>query len=393
VRKKRKKERKVNLNLGKPDYVIILLTAVFLIFGIIMIFDASIYKADEVFNDRFHFVSQQFIWIIIGIIVGAFFYLGDYHYFSKLALPGLFISLVLLVAVLFVGVEVNGSKRWFMVGPVPIQPAELVKPVFILYLCSWLSKGKKYYKSFKDAWRHHISSELVAFLFILFIIGGLVILEPDLGTAIVISVTAFVIYFSSGKDFAHLIGTGLIIIIGGLLGTIAAILESYRLERIKTYVQLLLTGEVADPRGTGYQIQQILIGIGSGGFWGKGFGQSRQRFGYLVENTAFTDSIFAIILEEMGMLGGLLLITLFLLFFLRAYQIAKNAPDRFGSLLAGGIGFWLVFQAFVHMGANVALMPLTGVPLPFFTYGGSSTVVALAGVGMLLNVSRYAKKQ
>ncbi|MFH1547207.1 MAG: putative peptidoglycan glycosyltransferase FtsW [bacterium] len=388
----RKIQRKKSGKVYSPDYTIILLTVMFLLFGLIMIFDASIYKADEVFNDRFHFVIQQVIWVIVGTVVAAVFYFWDYHSFSKLALPAVIVSIVLLIVVLFVGTEVNGSKRWFLLGPVPIQPAEFAKLAFILYLASWLSKEKKYFKHFRDAWKHHFWQELLTFLFVLLSICGLIILEPDLGTTIVIAMSSFVIYFSSGKDFVHLIGTFLIVLVGGILGTAAALLESYRLERVKTYLQLLLTGEVADPRGTGYQIQQILIGIGSGGFWGKGFGQSRQRFGYLVENTAFTDSIYAIILEEMGMLGGLVLISLFILFFLRAYQIAKNSPDKLGSLLAGGIGFWLVFQAFVHMGANVAMMPLTGVPLPFFTYGGSSTVVALAGVGMLLNVSKYAKK-
>jgi cell division protein FtsW len=371
--------------------MILILTLIFLVFGIVMIFDASIYKADEIFNDRFHFVTQQAIWVIVGLIVGSVFYVWDYHQFSKLVIPGMAITLGLLVAVLFAGTEVNGSKRWFMIGPVPIQPAELAKPVFILYLATWLSKDRKYFKNFKDAWSDHLRHGLLSFLAVLMLVAGLVIAEPDLGTTIIICATAFVIYFSSGKDFVHLLGSILIVFIVGLLGTAAALLESYRLERVKTYLDLLLTGEVSDPRGSGYQIQQILIGIGSGGFWGKGFGQSRQRFGYLVENTAFTDSIFAIILEELGMIGGIIIIAVFLLFFSRAYKIAKNAPDRMGSLLAGGIGFWLVFQAFMHMGANVGIVPLTGVPLPFFTYGGSSTVVALAGVGMLLNVSRYAK--
>lgn len=389
--RKRKSRRKKKSSKGKPDLVILALVIIFVIFGIVMIFDASIYKADEVFNDRFHFVTQQAIWVVVGSIIGAFFYFWDYRQFSKLVVPGMAITLGLLVAVLFVGNEVNGSKRWFMIGPVPIQPAELAKPVFILYLATWLSKERKYFKKLKDAWSDHFRNHLLSFLLVLMVVAGLVIAEPDLGTTIIICATAFVIYFSSGKDAVHLLGSVLIVVIGGILGTAAALLESYRLERVKTYLDLLLTGEVTDPMGTGYQVQQILIGIGSGGFWGKGFGQSRQRFGYLVENTAFTDSIFAIILEELGMIGGMIIIILFLVFFYRCFQIAKNAPDRLGSLLAGGIGFWLVFQAFMHMGANVGLVPLTGVPLPFFTYGGSSTVVALAGVGMLLNVSRYAK--
>jgi cell division protein FtsW len=215
-------------------------------------------------------------------------------------------------------------------------------------------------------------------------------LEPDLGTTLLICFVAFVIYFTSGKDYIHTLGSVLIVIVGGGLAAAAALLESYRFRRVKTFLDLLISGEVTDPLGAGYQMQQILIGIGSGGFWGKGFGESRQRFGYLVENTAFTDSIFAIILEELGMIGGVILILLFLVFLYRSYKIATNAPDKMGKLLAGGVALWLVTQAFMHMAANVGLMPLTGVPLTFFSYGGSSTVVSIFGVGVLLNISKYA---
>lgn len=353
-----------------------------------MIFEASIYNAGEVFNDRFYFVKQQLLWIVLGVAAGSVFYFWDYHKYSKLVTPALLITVVLLILVLFLGQEINGSRRWFYILGVPLQPAELAKPVFILYLCSWLARDRKGFTDLREAIRYHFVYELGAFLALLGLVGGLVIIEPDLGTAIIICAASFTIYFASGRDAIHTVGTILILAVGGLLGTLAAVLESYRLERIKTYVELLTTGQVSDPTGTGYQMQQILIGIGSGGFWGKGFGGSRQRFGFLVENTAFTDSIFAIILEEIGMIGGILLIALFLLFLFRAYRVAVRAPDKLGQLLAGGIGFWLVFQAFMHMAANVGLVPLTGVPLTFFTYGGSSTVVALIGVGMLLNVSR-----
>ncbi len=384
----KKSKRKFETKKGSPDIVILILTAIFLVFGLIMIFEASIYNAGEFFNDRFYFVKQQLLWIIIGVGAGSFFYFWDYHKYSKLVAPALVVTLILLVVVLVVGGEINGSRRWFSIGGVPIQPAELAKPVFILYLCTWLARDRKGFKDLKEAIRYHFIYDLGAFLALLGLVGGLIIIEPDLGTTIIICVVAFAIYFSSGQDFIHTIGSILIVIVGGMLGSLAAVLESYRMERIQTYLHLLTTGEVLNPTGSGYQMQQILIGIGSGGFLGKGFGGSRQRFGFLVENTAFTDSIFTIILEELGMIGGIVLISAFLLFLYRAFKIAVRAPDKLGQLLAGGIGFWLVFQAFMHMAANVALVPLTGVPLTFFTYGGSSTVVALMGVGMLLNVSR-----
>lgn len=375
----------------RPDFILILLTSVFLIFGLIMIFDASVYKADEYFSNRFHFVILQVFWIIFGIGVGTFLCFWDYHQFTKLAFPLLGLTVLLLILVLVIGDEINGSRRWFQLGSIPIQPAELAKPVFIMYLSVWLAKERKAINDFRQRIRYHVVYELSVFAVLLMLVGGLVLLEPDLGTTVIICVVAFAIYFSSGQDLVHTGGAILTLVVGVLLGAGALLLESYRIERIQTFIELQRTGEVVNPTGPGYQTQQILIGIGSGGFWGKGFGESRQRFGYLVENTAFTDSIFAIILEELGMFGGLILASLFLVLLSRAYRIAVRAPDRLGQLLAGGIGFWLVFQAFLHMSANVALVPVTGVPLPFFTYGGSSTVVALAGMGILLNVSRHVE--
>jgi cell division protein FtsW len=178
--------------------------------------------------------------------------------------------------------------------------------------------------------------------------------------------------------------------LGILIATLAAILEPYRLKRVQTFLTLLLTGEVGDVRGSGYQMQQILIGIGSGGLLGKGFGQSRQRFGYLVENTAFTDSIFAVVLEELGLLGGTVIILSWLLFLWRGLKVAINAPDKQGRLLASGVTIWLVLQALMNIAANVGLIPLTGIPNPFLSYGGSSTIVTLLGIAILLNVSKYS---
>jgi len=199
-------------------------------------------------------------------------------------------------------------------------------------------------------------------------------------------------FFLSGKDRAHSMASIAVIgVVGVPLGIIAAVLEPYRLSRIQTFLSLLLKGEVADPQGSGYQLQQILIGIGSGGIWGKGFGQSRQRFGYLVENTAFTDSTFAIILEELGLWGGIIIISAWIFFLWRGFKIAKKSPDDKGKFLAVGITIWLTCQAFFNMAANVGLIPLTGIPLPFLTYGGSSTIVTMMALGLLLNISRYTK--
>ena len=385
------KKRKITKRLGKGDNIILILTALMIVFGAMMIFDASMYIADQVFLDRFHFLSLHLLWLVLGSIVATVIYFWDYHKILKLAVPSLVIVIILLITVLLLGDEINGSRRWFSFGGIlNIQPAELAKIGIILYLASWLSKQKFDYKNLELSFKKGIIKHLVNFSAIVGLVAFLIILEPDLGTTLIICITAFLMFLISGETRTHTYGTLIAAVIIGLpLAGIATVIEPYRLERIKTYLKLLFEGSVVDPRGSGYQIQQILIGIGSGGFFGKGFGQSRQRFGYLVENTAFTDSTFAILLEESGFIGGSILVIGWLIFFLRGFKIAQNAPDKEGRLLAMGVVIWLTLQAFFNMGANVGLIPLTGIPLPFFTYGGSSTLVSFIGIAILLNISRH----
>jgi cell division protein FtsW len=373
----------------KPDKTILYFAILMAIFGAIMIFDASVYKATAVWGDQFYFLKQQIVWIIIGLVPALLIYFWDYRKFLKLSFPLLIITIGLLLAVLLFGKEINGATRWLTIGPVDIQPAEFAKIVLIMYLSSWLAKKDYDYKDLKEAFASGLWNELISFVAILGIIASLIILEPDLGTTIIICATSYIMFLMAGNSKAHTIGSLSVLVLLFLLGVAAAILEPYRLQRVQTYLSLLFTGEVADPRGTGYQMQQILIGIGSGGILGKGFGQSRQRFGYLVENTAFTDSLFAVILEELGLLGGTVLVLSWVFFLWRGLKIATNAPDKQGKLLAAGITIWLVLQALMNMAANVGLIPLTGIPNPFLTYGGSSTIVTLAGIAILLNVSKY----
>ncbi len=391
-RKVAKKRENTN---GKhaPDKGILFFLIIMAIFGAIMIYDASVYQANQIFKDQFYFLKSQIIWLILGSILAFFFYIIDYRKLLKLALPALIVTIVFLVLVLAFGEDINGAKRWFQLGPLPpIQPAEFAKITIVMYLASWLAKREHKYTKFEEALKKGFVSNLIGFLAILGAVAVLVLLEPDLGTTMVICTTAFAMFFVSGKDKAHTIGSAGVLLLFVPLAALAAILEPYRLKRVTTYLNLILTGEVADPKGTGYQMQQILIGIGSGGFWGKGFGQSRQRFGYLVENTAFTDSIFAVVLEELGLWGGALIVFSWIFFLWRGFKIALSAIDREGQLLAAGITIWLTCQAFFNMAANVGIIPLTGIPLPFLTYGGSSTIVTLVAFGLLLNVSRYAKQ-
>lgn len=381
-----------DIKAGAPNKILLIFTAAMIIFGIIMVFDASVYVADQPpFNNRYHFLTLQIFWIIIALIPAIFIYFWDYRKIMKLSLPALAVIFILLIGVLVVGNEVNGSRRWLALGSdqIVIQPAEFAKPVFIMYLAGWLAKERQLYKSFKDALRLGFGQKLLQFSVILGSLLILIILEPDFSTTLVIAVTAFVMFLVSGQDSAHILGSVITSIFFVLLAGVVASLESYRMRRIQTLIELNLTNNVPDPTGAGYQMQQILIALGSGGFWGKGFGNSQQRNGYLVELTPFTDSISVIFLEELGFIGGIIFILAWLLFFYVGLQVARKAPDRQGQLLAIGITFWLSFQAFFHIAANVALAPLTGMPLPFVTYGGSGTIVAIVGMAILINISRF----
>ncbi|MCB9790765.1 FtsW/RodA/SpoVE family cell cycle protein [Candidatus Nomurabacteria bacterium] len=282
---------------GKPDLTILIFTVSMIIFGIIMVFDSSVFVANQPpFNDPYHFLRLHFVWVLIGIIPSVLIYLWDYRKFSKLIIPAMVINILMLILVLFSGNAVNGSHRWLRFGSdqLVLQPAEFIKPIFIVYIATWLAKERPYYKNFKDALKLGFGQKLIGFSLTLGLVLLLIVLEPDLGTTLVIGATAFAVFLVSGTDFAHLLGSAFVTGVFGLMAGIAAILAPYRLKRVQTYIHLFFTGQVDDPQGRGYQIQQILIGIGSGGFWGKGFGQSRQRSGYLVELTAFTDSIFAV---------------------------------------------------------------------------------------------------
>jgi len=273
-------------------------------------------------------------------------------------------ALLSLIVVLIpgVGTKVLGARRWLVVGPVRFQPAEFAKLAFVLYLSTfWSSK--------RSLW---------PFLIILVVLLGLIMLEPDLGTAVVLATTSLLVYFVSGAPLLSLALVGLV----GLLGGAGLILLSpYRRERFSTFLN-----PTHDPLGASYHIRQILIAIGSGGWFGVGLGQSRQKYEYLPEVS--TDSIFAVIAEELGFIGGLVILILFLILIWRGMKIAKEAPDEFGKILAVGLISWIGFQALVNLAAMVALVPLTGIPLPFISYGGSSLVLSLTGMGILANIAR-----
>lgn len=296
-----------------------------------------------------------------------------YRTWRTCALPLLLLSFVCL-GLLFVPqlkVSFGGATRWLQLGPLNFQPSELLKLTFVMYLASWLDSRRREVGS--------VSYGMIPFALMVSVVAVFLIMQPDIGTLFVIVMTAGLLYLLGGGKTSQAVVLGLLGI--GVFYLVIQ-LASYRLSRL-----LVFLNPGSDPQGLGYQINQAFIAIGSGGFWGLGFGRSVQKYQYLPEPMG--DSIFAIFAEEMGFFGVTLLIACFFLFFLKSLHIAKRAPDVFGKLLAAGIAAGIMSQAFINMAAISGLMPLTGIPLPFISYGGTSLAIMLAGVGILLNISRH----
>jgi len=383
-----------NINFkGKPDIILLVIVCFLVLFGLVLVYDSSVIVASKIFGDQFRFLKFQIVWVIIGTITATIAYLFDYHNYPKVILPAILVTIILLILVFVAGPLIFGSRRWIRIGELNIQPSELTKLTFTIYLACWLSKLKQRTGKLKEQLKDHFYHELLPFLLILFVIAFLIIIEPDLGTAAIVCFTALAVYFISGTDAIHTIGSILIVSLTTLIGALAGIFVPYRFSRIQTFLDIIKTGSVPPDEQTrsGYQIHQVLIAIGSGGFTGVGFGESKQKFSYLVGNSAFTDTIFAVFAEEFGFVGDVLLVLVFFLFISRGFKIAQEAPDRLGTLLATGITVWIGLQAFLNIAANIALGPLTGIPLPFLSYGGSSTVVILTAVGILLNISKQKR--
>lgn len=356
-----------------PDYFLMFLVLFLLVFGLVMVLSVSPIQSFQNFGNNYYYFYHQLLYgAVPGLI--AFFVLSriDYHKFQKWALPIFVVALALLTAVLLTSPVLKGAKRWVHVGPLFFQPTELVKFALILYLAAWFAKVGPEVKTWKRG--------LLPFVIIVGAISVLLLRQPDLGSLIITTVISLAMYFVAGASWIHLGVMGL----GGAaaLGYLISI-APYRVARLTIFLNPEL-----DPKGKGYQVSQALLTIGTGGIFGLGLGNDLQKYNYLPEAT--TDSIFAIIAEEFGFLGALVFIGLFIFLAVRGYTIAKNAPDVFGRYLAVGITTWLVFQAFMNIAAITGLMPLTGIPLPFVSYGSSALITLMAGAGILLNISRYA---
>lgn len=347
------------------DLPLLITVGILIIFGLLIVYDASSIQGLKDFSDSYYYIKWQLIWSCIGIFSMIFFARFDYKRFRVLAVPLIVISFLLLLAPLIPGLGVSGggAHRWLKFGPVTFQPAEIIKLTGIIFLATLFEKRVRF------------------FPFLILICGVTVvtaILQKDLGSSFVFVASSAFLYFAAGGAIWHFLLT-LPLGIAALVGLIFT--SGYRSKRILAFLN-----PFQDPQGFTYHISQVLIALGSGGIFGLGLGNSRQKFEYIPEVT--TDSIFGVVGEELGFIGASVLIILFATLILRGIKISSNAPDNFGRILAIGLTSWLGIQTVINLSSMVALLPLTGVPLPFISYGGSALVANLTAVGILLNISK-----
>lgn len=353
---------------------IILLISVLLIsiFGIIMITSSSYIWAEYKYNDPFKFTKNQLLFFIIGIIMMYITSKIDYHFYYKKVNLIFFSVLILLVLVLIPGIGTirNGSRSWFGIGSFGIQPSEFMKIVIIIFMSKYLEKNRKKLT--------YIFKGVVPIFFLVLVVFGIIMLEPDFGTGIIIIMICLGMLFSSGVNIKFFIGIGVLGIIGI---TILILIAPYRLDRILSFIN-----PWSDPLGSGFQIIQSLYALSPSGLFGYGLGNSRQKHFYLPEPQ--TDFIFSIISEELGLLGSVIILSLFISIILNGLYISKHTDDLFGKYLSFGISFWIGFQSILNLMVVVGLIPVTGVTLPFLSYGGSSLLITMISMGILLNISR-----
>lgn len=337
-----------------------------------MIFSSSYIWASYKFNNPYKYVINQGIFLILGIIIMQIISKIDYNIYKKKSNLILLVAFILLILVLIPGIGVvrNGSRSWFGLGPFGIQPSEISKIALVIFVSKYLSKNDK---------EKRITKNFVLPCFLIIItFFGLIMLEPDFGTGMIIVCALIVLIFITGTNIGIFVKIGIL----GIIGIIALIIIApYRLKRITSFLN-----PWSDPLGSGFQIIQSLYAIGPGGLLGFGFLNSRQKHFYLPEPQ--TDFIFSIISEEFGFLGIFIITTLFLLIFYRCIKIAIESNDLFAKYLAFGLSFMLIFQTLLNLMVVVGLIPVTGVTLPFLSYGGSSLLVSMASIGVILNISR-----
>ena len=357
----------------KIDYLLLFGIITISLFGLLMIYSSSYVWAEYKFNDPYKFVKTQSLFLVVGFIIMYITLMIPYTKYLAKSNIILISCIILLILVLIPGIGTirNGSRSWFGIGGFGIQPSEFTKLGIIIFTSKYLAFNEK---SIKD-----IKKGLLPILSVLILVFGLIMLQPDFGTGIIIVISIVGLLFISGVPMGFFIKIGLI----GLLGIVALIIVApYRMKRIVSFLN-----PWSDPLGSGFQIIQSLYAIGPGGLLGLGFGNSIQKHFYLPEPQ--TDFIFAIISEEFGFLGILIVASLFILIIYRGFHISINCENKFGKYLAFGITFGLSFQALLNLMVVVGLIPVTGVTLPFLSYGGSSLLITLLSMSILLNISKY----
>jgi cell division protein FtsW len=351
-----------------PDYGLILTVAGLVIVGLMMVYSATFDWSYQVYGNSLRIALRQFQWVVIGVAALVVLTMVPYERWRDMAVPIMGGTLALLLLVLLIGDTRFGAQRSFWNGHV--HPGELAKLSMIIYIAAWLSsKGDE----IRD-----VTYGLIPFGVLIGVVAGLIVAQPDLGTAILIALTSLSVFFFAGADIFQLAVGGAI-----SMATFLLLISKFphATERINEWVQVW-----RDPRAAGHHMQQTLIALGSGGPFGVGLGQGQQKLGYLP--TPHTDAIFAVLGEEAGLVGCLLVIGLFALFAYRGFKITMDAQDPFAALLACGVTCWLTYQALINVGVVTGLLPFTGMALPFVSCGGSGMVTSLAGVGLLLSVSR-----
>ncbi len=360
---------------NKLNRLLVTFSVLLLVLGLIALISASAVIGEQEHGDVYHFVKRQlFLGIFLGLIFAWIVSKINYHSLAKLSLILLISNILLLLLCFIPALQPIGSSanRWLRIVFINFQPSEFIKLTYILFLASLLSRF-----SLDKRRKMHITPFIV-FVCSLAIIGVIIIKQPATGTLIVLALSSVMVYIVAGMSVTQFLSLGLI----GILGLVFIIKRtSYRFERILSFLS-----PGSDPLGKGYHIIQSLIGIGSGGLLGIGFGRSIQKFNYLPES--HTDAIFSIIAEEFGFLGSLIIIILFIFLISIGLKIAKRAPDNLGKFLAIGLTCNIGFQAFINIAAMCQLVPMTGIPLPFISYGGSSMVATLISIGILSNIAK-----
>jgi cell division protein FtsW len=360
---------------GRPDYAILVSALALVVIGLIFVYSSSFAIALAAYDNANYFLLRQFGAALLGLIAMFFLMRFDYRKLRMLS-PLLMLAAVLsLAAVLVLGSDAYGARRWIALGPLPpFQPSEFAKLALIIYIAAWLASRGRDVQSF--------ALGLAPFILLVGLVAALILMEPDTGTAAIVVMTTLALFFLAGGSLTHVMTLGGIAMVAGLLLVVGG---EYRMERIFAF-----TSAEEDPSGVGFQTIQLLIALGSGGVEGLGLGVSRQKFFYIPG--AHTDGVFAIIGEETGFIGSIIVLGLFAYLVYRGFRVAMNARDEFGSYLAMGVVCWIAFQSLINIGGITRSIPMTGIPLPFVSYGGSSLIMIMAGVGILLNVSRYSRE-